>query len=92
LPDSGAAAHFGLTHYQHGFSRKKSIIVFEILFSLFSGLIQTHRLGSGQWKLARFYVSDARFANRENNGADLRFYNAGDDLLISAVQIKRFGP
>jgi hypothetical protein len=48
-----------------------------------------HRLNSGQWKLARFYVNDARFANRENSGADFRFYNGGDPLLISAVQVLR---
>lgn len=48
-----------------------------------------HRMNSQQWKLARFYVNDARFANRENGGADFRFYNGGDDLLISAVQVLR---
>jgi len=48
-----------------------------------------HRMNSGQWKLARFYVNDARFANRENGGADFRFYNGGDDLLIGAVQVLR---
>jgi hypothetical protein len=48
-----------------------------------------HRQNSGQWKLARFYVNDARFANRENGGADFRFYNGGADLLISAVQVRR---
>ncbi len=48
-----------------------------------------HRQNSGQWKLARFYVNDARFANRENGGADFRFENEGDDLLISAVQVIR---
>ena len=47
-----------------------------------------HRMNSGQWKLARFYVSDAGFGGTENN-ADLRFYNDGDDLLISAVQMLR---
>jgi hypothetical protein len=48
-----------------------------------------HRMNSQQWKLARFYVNDARFANRENGGADFRFYNGGGDLLISAVQVLR---
>jgi hypothetical protein len=48
-----------------------------------------HRMNSGQWKLAHFYVNDARFANRENGGADFRFYNSGDDLLISVVQVHR---
>ena len=48
-----------------------------------------HRMNSQQWKLARFYVNDARFANRENGWTDFRFYNGGDDLLISAVQVLR---
>ena len=48
-----------------------------------------HRTNSQQWKLARFYVNNARFANRENGGADFRFYNGGDDLLISSVQVRR---
>ncbi len=48
-----------------------------------------HRMNSGQWKLAHFYVNDGRFANRENGGADFRFENEGDDLLISAVQVLR---
>lgn len=48
-----------------------------------------HRMNSGQWKLARFYVSNARFANRENGGADFRFYSGGDDLIISFVQVRR---
>lgn len=46
-------------------------------------------MNSQQWKLARFYVNDARFANRENGWTDFRFYNGGDDLLISAVQVLR---
>ncbi len=48
-----------------------------------------HRMNTGTWKLARFWVNDARFANRQNGGADFRFYNGGDDLLISAVQVRR---
>jgi GxGYxYP putative glycoside hydrolase C-terminal domain/GxGYxYP_N second domain/GxGYxYP third domain/GxGYxYP_N 1st domain len=48
-----------------------------------------HRMNSGQWKLARFFVNDARFANNENGGTDFRFYSGGDDLLISFVQVRR---
>jgi hypothetical protein len=44
-----------------------------------------------QWQLARFRVNDARFAKRENDGADFRFYNGGDDLLIRAVRVQRIG-
>jgi hypothetical protein len=47
------------------------------------------RQNTATWKLARFWVSDARFANRENGNTDFRFSNGGDDLLISAVQVNR---
>ena len=42
-------------------------------------------------KLARFFVNDARSADRENGETDFRFYNGGDDLLICAVQVQRIG-
>jgi hypothetical protein len=48
-----------------------------------------HLMNTATWKLARFWVNDARFANRQNGGADFRFYNGGDDLRISAVQLRR---
>jgi len=48
-----------------------------------------HRANSGQWKVARFRLNDARFADRENGGTDFRFYNGGDELLISAVEVQR---
>jgi hypothetical protein len=48
-----------------------------------------HRMNSRQWKLAHFNVDDARFAKRENGRTDFRFYNGGDSLLISAVQVLR---
>lgn len=48
-----------------------------------------HRMNSGQWKLAQFYVSDAGFGGSENNFADFRFDNGGDDLLIRAVEVRR---
>jgi GxGYxYP putative glycoside hydrolase C-terminal domain/GxGYxYP_N second domain/GxGYxYP third domain/GxGYxYP_N 1st domain len=48
-----------------------------------------HRMNSGQWKLARFYVNDAGFGQSENGGADFRFDNEGTDLLISGVQVQR---
>ena len=46
-------------------------------------------MNTATWKLARFWVNDARFANRQNGGADFRFSNGGDDLLVSAVQVLR---
>jgi hypothetical protein len=48
-----------------------------------------HLMDTATWKLARFWVTDARFANRQNGGADFRFYNGGDDLLVSAAQVLR---
>ena len=51
-----------------------------------------HRANSGQWKVARFRLNDARFADRENGGTDFRFYNGGDDLLISAIEVTRVKP
>jgi len=48
-----------------------------------------HRGNSRQWKLARFYVSDAGFGHLENGGSDFRFQNEGDDLLISGVKVQR---
>jgi hypothetical protein len=48
-----------------------------------------HLMNTATWKLARFYVNDARFANRQNGGADFRFYNGGDDLFVSTVQVLR---
>lgn len=47
------------------------------------------RMNSGQWKLAQFYVSDARFGSRESEQTDIRFAATGDDLLISGVQVQR---
>lgn len=49
---------------------------------------RVHRTNSRQWKLARFYVNDARFGHGENGGADFRFNNEGSDLLISGVEVQ----
>ncbi|MGD1089546.1 MAG: hypothetical protein ABR955_12615 [Verrucomicrobiota bacterium] len=49
------------------------------------------RTNTGQWRVARFQMNDALFAGRQNGGADFRFYNGGDDLLIRAVQVRRIG-
>jgi hypothetical protein len=50
------------------------------------------RTNTGQWKSARFQFNDALFAGRQNGGADFRFYNGGDDLLIRAVRLSRVIP
>ena len=47
-----------------------------------------HRSNSGKWLMERFYINDARFADRENGGSDFRFYNGGDDLLVSFVRLQ----
>ena len=51
-----------------------------------------HRMNTGQWRTAKIQISDARFDNRQNVGADLRFYNNGDPLLIRSVKISRSPP
>ena len=51
-----------------------------------------HRTNTAQWRSARFQVNDALFAGRQNAGADFRFYNGGDDLLIRAVRVRRVEP
>jgi hypothetical protein len=50
------------------------------------------RMNTGEWRTETFPVTDARFENRENAGADLRFNNNGDPLLIRSVRIGRLGP
>lgn len=47
------------------------------------------RTNSGQWRTARWELSDARFAGGQNNAADLRLYNGGDDLLVRALRVRR---
>jgi hypothetical protein len=34
-------------------------------------------------------MNDARFRGSQNGQADFRLYNAGDDLLVKAVRVKR---
>jgi hypothetical protein len=50
------------------------------------------RSGSGEWKTASWSLTDARFGGGQNSAADLRFYNAGDDLYIRAVRVLRAAP
>lgn len=97
LPQSGGTVEFDLAYYDAG-SGDIALDYDSTDFRLpDAGAYKRypytiHRMNSAQWKLAHFYVNDARFANRENNGADFRFYNGGDDLLISTVQVRRVGP
>jgi hypothetical protein len=39
----------------------------------------------------RFNINDANCSGRENGGADFRFWNGGDDLLIRSVPLRRLG-
>jgi hypothetical protein len=48
-----------------------------------------HRTNTGQWKSDSFQLNDALFVGRQNGGADFRFYNGGDDLLIRAVRVSK---
>jgi hypothetical protein len=45
------------------------------------------RKNTGQWLTAQFPISDAKFQNRQNAGADFRFVNVGDALLIRSVRV-----
>ena len=47
------------------------------------------RANTGKWQTARFYLKDAGFGGSQNDGADFRFHNEGDDLLIRAVRVRR---
>jgi eukaryotic-like serine/threonine-protein kinase len=48
-----------------------------------------NRMNTGQWRTAKFQIADARFENRQNAGADLRFYNNGRPLLVQSVKMRR---
>src|SRR5215471_10647463 len=47
------------------------------------------RANTGRWQKARFLVNDAGFGGSQNMGADFRFCNRGDELLIRAVRVRR---
>lgn len=49
------------------------------------------RANTGKWLTGRFYVKDAGFGGLQNDGADFRFQNQGDELFIRAVRVKRTG-
>jgi hypothetical protein len=96
LPETGGAVEIDLAYFDSGFG--------DIALDYDSTDVRLpdagaykrypsaiHRMNSQQWKLARFFLNDAHFENRENNDADFRFYNGGDDLLISTVQVQRTG-
>lgn len=48
-----------------------------------------HRSNTGVWQRGRFQINDAYFGGAQNGGADFRFYNGGDALLIRAVRVRR---
>ena len=45
------------------------------------------RTGTGTWKTATFDLPDARFANRENGGSDLRLGAGGSTLTVHRVTV-----
>lgn len=58
----------------------------------FGGAYQNHSTvihctNSGQWRKARFHLSNARFRGSENCQTDFRFSNGGDDMIICAVRV-----
>ena len=48
-----------------------------------------NRANSGQWRKASFRLNDARFNGSQNEHADFRFYNGGDELVIRSVRVRR---
>lgn len=54
--------------------------------------LSAQRRNTGQWQQAGFRTADAGFGGLQNGGADFRFYNGGDDLLIRAVRVRRVAP
>jgi hypothetical protein len=50
------------------------------------------RADSGQWRKAIWRLDEARLGGRQNGGADLRFYCAGDALLARAARVRRLSP
>lgn len=47
------------------------------------------RMGSGQWQVARFSLSDPKLGGGQNGGADLRLRVSGDPLWIQEVRLTR---
>ena len=45
--------------------------------------------GTGEWKTHRVRIGNARFANGQNNRADLRLINFGTELYVSRVEAQR---
>ncbi|MDQ6631427.1 MAG: hypothetical protein M3Y82_06675, partial [Verrucomicrobiota bacterium] len=58
----------------------------------FGGAYEGHpkrirRTNSGQWRKARFYLSNALFRGLQNQHSDFRFHNGGEDMIVRAVRI-----
>jgi len=45
--------------------------------------------GTGEWRTYRTRIENARFANGQNNRADLRLINFGTELYVSRVEVRR---
>jgi hypothetical protein len=94
MPQSGGAVEIDLVYFNSGsgeialqYDSNDSRLPDTGAFKQYPYSIQ--RTNRNQWQVARFRVNDARFANRENCGADFRIYNGGDDLLIRSVRVRR---
>ena len=48
--------------------------------------------GSGEWREARVLLPGARFAGRQDGGADLRIAAPPGGLAVRAVRLRRLGP
>ncbi len=47
------------------------------------------RTDTGEWKTYTFVLPDARLANRQHQGADLRLWAQDDDLHVRRVEVRR---
>ena len=55
----------------------------------YKGTRRLLRSGQDRWQTHVFRLSDARFANRQNGGADFRIAAWGSDLLVAEVIVRK---
>lgn len=50
------------------------------------------RTQDGTWRKAVWRLENARFAGRQNGGADFRFHNGGEELRVRSVRVRVIRP
>jgi hypothetical protein len=51
--------------------------------------VSQSRTNSGTWQTVTFPITDAKFANRQNNSSDFRLYANGNALNVSKVVVRK---